>query len=493
MKNVRDYILLSINGKTHKVSAKHAFLNLAEYLRYQAAQTGTKIVCAEGDCGACTVMIANSHDPLPQLKTINSCIQPMFNLDGCVVLTVEALQKGNALSSVQKSMVENQGAQCGYCTPGICMSLSYLHDRSIENKTAITSQRAKNFLTGNLCRCTGYEPILKAACNINLQVSETLSQRFLLGPEFDALKKETSTDLSIINDEACEETPVRVSVPASQEELLALLGHGRLIAGGTDLGVQRNKGRLRESHFISLQKQSNMKSVQVFNDQVRVGAGATWDLIQDAVRQDFPEFADSINLFASPQIKHVGTLAGNVMNASPIADGIPFLMVNEAELVLLKADGSERRVPVNEFYQGYKKTAMAPDEVLSEIILPKTSLRQKIEKVSQRRDLDIATINIAIAYRLQEGVLSELRVAFGGVAETTIRLKEAELMAIGQRPDRKLGKEIAKVIERCLKPLTDVRGSSEYRMNLAKNLVFKWIESLERPSQDGLGCSEVQP
>ncbi len=494
MKMSRDHIILSINGRQHEIRGEHAFMNLSEYLRYQAGLAGTKIVCAEGDCGACSVLVAKTSDPIRdqpvKFKSINSCIQPVFNLDGCIVVTVEALASAKELSAVQQSMVDQQGAQCGYCTPGICISLSYLKEQTGGTAEEIIPSKAKNFLTGNLCRCTGYEPIIKAACGLIDAKESSLSKRFLTASQVSTLKGATQTDVYFgFNRPGLE--PIEVWIPSSKESLFGMLGKGRLISGATDLGVQRNKGRLGESRFISLQKIAELKQAVVTNGLLRIGAGLTWDQVQDFLQDDFSDFADSINLFASPQIKHIGTLAGNIINASPIADGVPFLLVNEAELLLLGSGGKERRVPISDFYQGYKKIGMASDEILWAVLLPKNKLKQRVYKVSQRKDLDIATINLAIAYELKEGVFSHLKLAFGGVAETSLRMTSIESLALGRKPDALFVADCAKAIDLALRPLSDVRGSSKYRMLLAKNLIQKWVVEIDLESQQNVNEANV--
>ena len=489
----QESIVFYINGVRHQVGSAQAFLNLAEYLRVQLAQAGTKVVCAEGDCGACTVMVAHGNDPMPRFTTVNSCILPVFKLHGSSVVTIEGLaDQAGKLNSVQQAMVDNHGAQCGYCTPGICMSMTLLAERAYANQQKTVSEKqARNFLTGNLCRCTGYEPILKAATELEPQNHTSLSFRYLTPDILKDLRGLLRRDVEILANDLA--GSMKVTIPASLSSLAKILGSGRLISGATDLGVQRNKGRLALSHFIALQNMAELKSMQDLGELLEIGSLATWCEVQDFLRHDFPEFSRSLDIFASPQIKHLGTWAGNIINASPIADGVPFLLVNEAELVLVDSEMQKRTVSILNFFKGYKQIDLKSNEMLFAVRLKKNKLKQRVYKVSQRKDLDIATVNMAIAYELKGNCLSEIKIAVGGVAATAIRLFEFEKYCIGKDPRRdlvaikaKLGELLNKDnTESLIRPLTDVRGSGEYRRLLVKNLIVKWLTEISvEPPRD---------
>ncbi len=474
-KTARDFVLLYINGQRHEVRGAQAFLNLADYLRYETSLPGTKIVCAEGDCGACTILFAKPRSGKLSFKTLNSCIQPVFNMDGCVVVSVEGLADRGGLSPVQAAMVRSQGAQCGYCTPGMCNSLTYLAEKAKVTREVVSEKRARNFLTGNLCRCTGYEPILKAAETMDLNGYRPLAERYGSGAVMAELERAALDDVSIEGKVGSDEAEkAKVQLPARLETLRECLGQGQVIRGATDLGVQRNKGKLKSNAFISLSRLTDLEHCEDRGDEYWIGAGASWDQVEDLVKPVFPEFSQLIHVFASPQIKHVGTLVGNLVNASPIADATPFMLVNEARLVLLSSTGKTREVELNGFYQGYKKIDLKTDEVVMAVRLPKNRSRQKIYKVSQRKDLDIATVNCAIRFSLDSERLSEISIAFGGVAATSLRVPKLESLLLGKKINSEILEKCSEVIDQEIQPLSDVRSSAEYRLRLCMNLLRKW-------------------
>jgi xanthine dehydrogenase small subunit len=473
---VRDFVLLYINGERHEVRGAKAFLNLADYLRYEAALPGTKIVCAEGDCGACTVLYGKPVDGALSFKTLNSCIQPVFNMDGCVVVSVEGLAARGELSPVQVAMINSQGAQCGYCTPGMCNSLTYLAEKAKVSDEVVCEKKARNFLTGNLCRCTGYEPILRAAETMDLKTYQPLAERYGCSAVCTDLETKQALDITVSAKLGSEQTVVHV--PSSLKGLAAKLGQGRLISGATDLGVLRNKDKLKDSKFISVSRVAELEVCEDRGDEYWIGARATWDQVEDLVRPVFAEFSHLIHVFASPQIKHVGTLAGNLVNASPIADSTPFMLVNDGRLVIMSSSGKTRDVALNGFYQGYKKIDLQSDEAVVAVRLPKNKSQQRIYKVSQRKDLDIATVNCAIRFTMNEGKLSEIRLAFGGVAATSVCMPRIEGLLLGQKLNAEILEKCDAIIDQELKPLSDVRSSAEYRLKLCKNLLRKWAHEI---------------
>jgi len=335
----RDYIEFSLNGKPHQVRGEAIFQPLSSYLRYSRGLTGTKVVCAEGDCGACSVM---ARRPDGEFCAMNSCIAMTFLLDGMDLVTVEGLAKDGKLNEIQNSMVRNFGGQCGFCTPGFVMAITDL----FEHKPQVNEKQARNALTGNLCRCTGYQPILNAVLDVNVRQHQRLGERFTTGVaknktpvliEFGEQTFYAPADLT----SACR---YRVENPGAV-----------IFSGSTDLGVRYNKGHIRPRHFMSLNLIDGLYDLGVAGDEISVGARVNLAQLSRFLKPHIPEFAQFLNIFASPQIKNSATLIGNLANASPIADTTPLLMSLDAE-VDVRGVGGARTIALSDFYLGYKKT-----------------------------------------------------------------------------------------------------------------------------------------
>lgn len=476
MKN-RDFLSFFINGVRHSVTGEKSFMTLSDYLRYERSLTGTKVVCAEGDCGACTVLLASVHElEKDQLmfKSVNSCIIPVLALDGCHLVTVEGLKKENKLHPVQQSMVENFGSQCGFCTPGFVCAMTALVEDSILKKKDITEKRAQNYLTGNLCRCTGYAPIVKAATSVDLDEVETLKKRYSDPKQIAELKRHVKIPLEIVTDK------IKLFLPTTLEEALKLKNkypETRLVAGATDMGVAVNKGKTQYQYLMSLQNIPKLWKIQKLKNKIVIPARVTLSQLQKELSKDQAEFDGILNIFASMQIKNSGTLVGNVVNASPIADTIPYLLVSDA-VVEVRSHKNTKLIPLDEFYLGYKKLNLKPHEIVTAIHLPitKSSQISKLYKVSLRKDLDISAVTMAARFKLKNHKIEEARLAFGGVGPVVIRLKDIEEKWKGQTLDKSLLEELSSQISNLVTPMSDVRGSKEYRLLLCRNLLQKMAD-----------------
>ncbi len=471
---MRNSIILFVNGEREELSPENSFMTVAEYLRYKKGLTGTKVVCSEGDCGACTILVARMQNgKLGPYKAINSCISFMYLLDQTHLITVEGLKKDNELHPVQKAMVENHGAQCGFCTPGFICAMAALTEDAKNEKFPLEEKRVKNYLTGNLCRCTGYDSIIKSGCSVDLRTTP------LLGSFYDdgKIEKELATLKGSVRLTFENKT---IFLPASVDEatLEKKTKSPRMISGSTDLGVVSNKGKLALTEMMSLNNIASMYSVEETATHLIVGAKASLAEIEERTAKAFPAFSNNLHIFASPQIKNSGSLVGNLVNASPIADTIPFLRVAEAEVVLRSSAG-ERVVNVNTFIKGgYKELDMRSDEIVTHIRLPKTNHEYKLYKVSSRRDLDISTVTMAVRYTLKNNVLEEFSLALGGVGPTVLRMNQIEAKAIGQYFNQALFKRLATDVKNSINPLSDVRGSTDFRLILCHNLMLKFCDEV---------------
>lgn len=466
---MKDYVEFDINGKQYRISGADAFLPLADFLRYRAGLTGTKIVCAEGDCGACTVLSRSLRRGQSRFESLNSCIYFVWQIDGHQIITVEGLKKSGQLHPAQQAMIECHGAQCGYCTPGFVCSLAQLADDAKAEPFSIDRKRAQNYLTGNLCRCTGYEPILEAATQMSTVDLNRLTDFYPV--DLATWQPTESVLVSHQNKMAF--------LPATIAEAQSFCHEKpQIIGGSTDLGVLCNKGKWAPQVQMSLKNIAELYEVQRKGWGYRIGANATLGSLSKTLKPDFAEFSRLLKIFAAPQIKNTATLVGNMMNASPIADLIPFLKVADVRVCLSGPD-SQRMIGINEFFlPGYKQLDRKPDEFVTHLELPANGLDFKLYKVSRRKDLDISAVTAAFAYRLENGRFAHFAMSFGGVGPSVIRFGELEKRMVGQTPEPSSFLNLFEEIDRAVRPLSDVRGSADFRRLLVRNLLRKFCDEI---------------
>ena len=482
MKNSTQ-ITTRINDQIIEIAGDKAFMPLGNFLRNSEGLTGTKIVCAEGDCGACTVLLATGTDSSGKLefKSVNSCILPLYLVDGAQVITVEGIGKMEGmkvdLSEVQKKMIDNNGAQCGYCTPGFICAMAGAVESCKSAGTPMTEKKAKNYLTGNLCRCTGYQPIIDAMMSVDLDKAEFLKERYHNADWIGKMKSIKKTSVEMKSFERS------LFLPATLKEALKIKSQEsdvRLVAGSTDLGVVVNKGKLETPKAMALYHIEELGSISHDAGHIIVGATVTLTQFEEYVENHYPEMSRLLHIFASPQIKNQGTLIGNVVNASPIADTIPFLMVSDA-IVVIQNESGTREVVLKDFYQGYKKLDIAPDEIVTTIKIPILSQQEvtRLYKVSMRKDLDISAVTFAARVILDDSnKMTSVKIALGGVAATVVRLTDIEKALTGHDFTLKAFEDAAVTLDQYIKPLSDLRASSAYRMLVSKNYFTKFAKEI---------------
>lgn len=476
---MRDYILLYINGREHKVSGEMAFVPVTDYLRYELGLCGTKVVCAEGDCGACTVMLGRQEQGEMVYKPINSCIQYICQLDCAHLVTVEGLKLNGKLNPVQNAMVECQGAQCGYCTPGFVVAMCSMFD---EGKP-LSACQIKDGLIGNLCRCTGYEAIVEAGLAVDLSHWEPVSKLYPANEMLKNFKEHLSQSIHIKADGK------ELFVPASVKDACRFKSENPqtvMITGGTDVSVNMNKRGLVPEILMAtsnlpglseiVSKQENGRTV------LEIGARVSLKQLEDYISKINEEMKYILWVFGSPQIRHAGTLAGNIANASPIADTPPFLFIMDAEIEAMGVNGS-RKIKMTEFYTGYKKLALQSDEMITRIFLP-LPLKDEIVrlyKISRRQHLDISAFTAAIRLKVENRKIKTAAVSYGGVAAVILRMTAVEEFLIGKEFSLETCRQAGKLARSEITPLTDVRGSRDYRLTLAENIFSKFYhETRER-------------
>lgn len=462
---MRNSVSFLLNGVRKEVSGKAAFLPLSSYLRYDCALTGTKVVCAEGDCGACTIMVAKwQPDAPPHYQGINSCIAMTFAMDGASLVTVEGLAGEDGPNEIQCSMVRNFGGQCGFCTPGFVMAIANMYEQNSEP----TLQSAKNYLTGNLCRCTGYTPILTAALDVDVNKHVLMRDKF--PPQ--RFAEELLNGVRITTEDAEYFAPTTLAeacrYKAENSDVV-------VFSGSTDLGVQFNKGHLTPRLILSLHLIPELykRGISGHGDErvAAIGARVTLAEFQQLIAKEIPSLNRFLNIFASAQIKNAGTLVGNLANASPIADMTPVLMALDADVHIQNRAGV-RVTKLQNFYLGYKKTDLGKDEIITQISFKIPEKNQTLEnyKVSQRRDLDISTVNASFNFRMNGSKIASAKIALGGVGPTTLRMIQIEKSIEGTELNEAKLDEIKKLIVAGIQPLSDMRGSAAYRSLLAANL-----------------------
>lgn len=441
---------------------------ILNYLRSIPGFKGVKEGCAEGDCGACTVVIA-SLDSLNSIvyKAVNSCLIFLPWLHGKQLITIEHLAKDEDLHPVQKLLIDYYGSQCGFCTPGIVMSLFSLFKSTLPP----TRENAVRAMSGNLCRCTGYQPILDAAMDAlkadgtdHFSIAESQTREFLLSIPKMAL------DFSGHHQE--------YFLPSTLDNGLELLGkhHDALIvSGGTDLAIRQSKKHEHLPKIIDISALEELKTINEFVDRWEIGSGITMEELLKPEYHSIPMIEQLCKVFASKQIRNIATLGGNIASSSPIGDSLPVLIALEAVIATTSVAGS-RTIPINDFIISYRKNALQNGEIISKIIIPKPP-RPAFHcffKVSKRRELDISTVSLAATIELdKEKKAGKVILAFGGMAEKPLRALKTEAFLQGMPWTLERVQDASMLLKTEFSPISDARSGEEARRIIAGNLLVK--------------------
>jgi xanthine dehydrogenase small subunit len=469
-----------LGDERREIEAIDPTMTVLNYLRLAERRCGTKEGCAEGDCGACTVVLGELQDGEIAYRAVNSCIQFMPTLDGKQLLTVEDLRSPDgSLHPVQQAMVDNHGSQCGFCTPGFVMSLFALfHDGD-----TIDRQRIDDALAGNLCRCTGYGPIIAAA-----------EQMRKAGIE-DRFRKHASETVNALHAlrrdgmaEIAGSDGRRYFAPRKADELASLLLQypgACLLAGGTDLGLWVTKQHRRLDPVIYLGEVEELQRLDIAPASIEIGAGVTYARLLPVLVQEYPDFGELLRRLGSSQIRACGTMGGNVANGSPIGDSPPALIALNARLVLRRG-AARREIALEDFFIDYGKQDRRPDEFVEKILLPRGEKGRLFHcyKIAKRFDQDITASLGAFNVKLEKGRVGDIRICFGGMAATPKRAHSCEKALIGKPWNRETIAEGQAALREDFAPISDMRASKTYRSLIAENLLLKFLHETSEPAAE---------
>jgi xanthine dehydrogenase small subunit len=472
-----------INGSlcTFPVMPDQTALDL---IRNGLGLTGTKEGCSEGDCGACTVALGTLHKGRIRYQAVTSCILPAAKLHGRHVITIEGLAQAEKLHPLQQAILENRATQCGFCTPGVIMSLFCLFSGNQNPST----EEINASLEGNLCRCTGYRSIRQAA----FQVADSLNNRLIsvgkdVLPGYETRVRRGLTAIKtgpevLKSGEEEEKRTKTYHSPKSLPQLFSLLKRFkscrqyRLISGGTDVMVDRNIKRIFPEHLVDISGIAALNGIKQVGRTLYIGANVTLSQIIESlvIGRRLPVLAEAASQMASAQVRNVATLAGNLANASPIADGGVLMLALGAKLRLASPRGV-RTVPIDEFYKSYRRTCLADREVIVRLEVPLDGSFHIFLKSAKRRAVDISSVNSAVKISFSKGKVKEARIALGGVAPTPVLARKTAESLAGKKLTEEVMEKAAEMAVAECSPFSDVRGGAMYRRTLVRNHVVRHL------------------
>ena len=460
---------------------------LLEVLREDLGCTGTKEGCGEGDCGACTVVLGEAREGKLHYSAVNSCIRLAHSVNGMALWTVEDLAEDPLIQPVgdetpaarqpitlhpaQEAMVQCHGSQCGFCTPGFVMSLFGMYQNHVCNGQPITRELAQEELSGNLCRCTGYRPILDAAQQMAALPVVAVNEPLLL----------QKLELLALNQQALEANSSYIS-PATLPDLLAArAAHpaAQVVAGCTDVGLWVTKQHKQYAQILDVTRVEELRQVQQDAHHITLGAAVTLTDAFAALTAQWPHLHTFATRFAGLPVRNSGTLGGNVANGSPIGDSMPLLIALRAQVVLASVRG-ERAMALEDLYTGYRQNVMASDELLVRIVVPRPSVTEALRayKISKRFDDDISAVCLVINLDIKADVVRRASIGAGGVAATPARARQTEAALVGQPWNADTIARAAQALQGEFNPISDMRASGAYRRTVLGSLLQRfWLES----------------
>lgn len=473
---------------------------LLEVLREDLGCTGTKEGCGEGDCGACTVVLgeADGHGKV-RFSAVNSCIRLAHSVDGMALWTAEDLTEDpliqpvaasaasaepttppttphSTLHPAQEALVQCHGSQCGFCTPGFVMSLFGMYQNRVCQGQPITRTQAQQDLSGNLCRCTGYRPILDAAQQMATLPRVAVKQDELL----------QKLELLALTPQA-PEAHLAYIAPTTQAELLAARAahpQAQVVAGATDVGLWITKQHRQFAQVLDVTRATELRRIEDTPEHIAIGAAVSLTDAFARLVAEWPSLAEFAHRFAGLPVRNSGTLGGNVANGSPIGDSMPLLIALGTQVVLASHARGERQLPLEDLYTGYRQNVMGPDELLVRIVVPRAAPRQTLKayKISKRFDDDISAVCLVVNLKVEDGQVHAARIGAGGVAATPARARQTEAALQGRPWSEATVQQAAQVLQAEFNPISDMRASSAYRRTVLANLLQRlWLESQGHP------------
>ncbi|WP_407333880.1 xanthine dehydrogenase small subunit [Enterovibrio sp. 27052020O] len=448
-------------------------LTVLNYLREHARKTGTKEGCGSGDCGACTVVLGEVVNGNLEYRSVNSCLTFVSALHGKQLITVEDLRTKEALHPVQKAIVDFHGSQCGFCTPGFIMSMFAL----TKNTPNADKEDTYEALAGNLCRCTGYRPIVEAALS--------LSQEAPIRDQFSDYERETIDKLNAMGKPELEHHAEGKTAftPTNSDELAKVLmahPHAKLLAGGTDLALEVTQFHRDIDELIYLGHVDDIKTVSETDTHIEIGANVPLTDVYRALEPHYPDFGALIHRFASLQIRNQGTVGGNIANASPIGDSPPLLISLGTSMILRRGD-TTREILLEDYFKSYKVTDLQPSEFIQTIRIPKPQANQTFRayKISKRFDDDISAVCGAFNLTLDGDNVTDIKIAFGGMAPIPARATQCEQALMGKPLSSSSIEQAMTALATDFQPISDFRASKAYRTETAANLLYRLYIELQ--------------
>ena len=438
---------------------------ILNYVRTKLKKTGTKEGCAEGGCGACTIVLAELKKNNINYKAINSCIAFVPILEGKQLILVEDLISEGKLHPVQKAMVNYHGSQCGFCTPGFVMSLFAMY----KNNSSYKEEIIKDSIQGNLCRCTGYRPIIDAAKSLN---TESKFDHFSKNKNItlSLLKKINQRDIAIYNNNK------KYFAPKSIKQLKNIIqkeSNSKLISGGTDVSLIVTKEKKDLNSLIYMNSIDELNYLKEKNGYIEIGATTPLINLESFIKKFFPDFSSILRRYGSVQIRNVCTVAGNIGTANPIGDTLPLLLTLDTQVVI-NGKNKTQILPLNSFFLGYRKTKLKKGQFIQSIRIPLSKKNIfKAYKISKRIDDDISSVCASFNVEINNNIIKKIKIAYGGMSNIPKRAFNCEKILLNSYLSDKTIKKAKRLLEKDYKPITDTRASKEYRMQIAKNLLEK--------------------
>ena len=465
---VSDTIQFVYNNKFYKIKNPDPNQTILDFIRSDLKKTGTKEGCAEGGCGACTIVIGELKNKKLIYKSINSCISFLPIINGKHLILIENLSPGsNKLHPVQEAMVKFHGSQCGFCTPGFVMSMFAMY----KNFSKFSDETIDETLSGNLCRCTGYRPIIDAAKSLNFRKTN------------DDFKKNEKKIINMLNKIQGRDIEItykskKYFAPKSLTNLKRILKNNsniKFLSGGTDLSLEVTKKRGEIKKIISLNSIKELHFIKKTRKFIEVGSGVSLYEFQNVIKSYYPDFYNILKRYGSVQIRNVGTLAGNIATASPIGDSLPLLLSLDSK-IKIQTLKSIKTIPLTDFFLSYRKTKLKKGEFLYSVEIPINKQNHfKAYKISRRFDDDISSVCASFNFLIKKNIILKANIAYGGMSAIPKRATIIEKALTNSVFSEDTFSKVKNLIDADFSPIDDMRASKNYRADVAKNLMMKFF------------------